>query len=364
MARTTKKKAARTASFDGVGKGFAAEQEYLVKVKEVEVEEGDNGLYYAVKLEGTGEFEGSLMYHNASLSPAALWRTRDFFEAFLGEVPDGDFDVDEYAAEFVGKTAMCNTYKSEYNGKTSIKPEDFWAAEGADDSSDGGDIDLDDIDDDDIKKLAKALGIKAKKVDEMREKIAEADSDDVEEAMRELGLLEEPAGDEGGEDIDFDAIEDDDIKALGKKMGIKAKKPADIREALAEEDAAEVKEAMEGLGIEVDGADDGDEIDLDSFDDDQIKAIAKAAKVKGKKVKDMKAALAELDADDLKAACEEAGVLEGDKVSADDIQEMGEDELEKFLEDNGLEVDLDEHKTLRKKRAAVVDAAEEAGLLE
>jgi hypothetical protein len=41
-----------------------------------------------MKIEGTGEFEGSIMYHNASLSPAALWRTREVFEAFLGDVPD------------------------------------------------------------------------------------------------------------------------------------------------------------------------------------------------------------------------------------------------------------------------------------
>jgi phage portal protein BeeE len=42
---------------------------------------------------------------------------------------------------------------------------------------------------------------------------------------------------------------------------------------------------------------------------------------------------------------------------------MNQDELEELIEEHELEVDLDEHKTLRKKRAAVVDAAEEAGIL-
>jgi flagellar biosynthesis GTPase FlhF len=51
-------------------------------------------------------------------------------------------------------------------------------------------------------------------------------------------------------------------------------------------------------------------------------------------------------------------------VSADDIQEMDEDALEEFVSDNELDVDLSEFKTLRKKQAAVIDAAEEGGLIE
>jgi hypothetical protein len=315
MARRTKNKAKRTASFAGVGKGFAANQEYLVKVKECTVEEGDNGLYYAMKLEGTDEFEGSVIYHNASLSPAALWRTRDVFQAFLGEVPEDDFDVDEYAEEFVGKTAMCNTYKSEYNGKTSIKPEDFWEAEGGagggDDEDSGGDIDLDDLDDDDIKALGKALGIKSKRASTIREELAEADEDDVIAAMKKLGLVTDDADGEG-EGIDLDELDDDDLKALAKAAGLK---------------------------------------------------------VTGKtKTKDLKKMLSELDEDDLAAAAEEAGIggSEDGKdgtVTADEINEMSQDELEAFIEEHELDVDLGDFKTLRKMRAAVVDAAEEAEIL-
>ncbi len=320
MARrsTRKAKTTRTASFEGVGKGFANGQEYLVKVKEVEVEEGENGLYYSMKLEGTDEFEGSLMYHNASLSPSALWRTREVFEAFLGEVPEDEFDVDEYAQEFVGKVAMCSTFKDTYNGQSRIKPEDFWAAE------DGA------------------------------------------------------GGDEGGDDeVDLDELEDADIKAIGKAMGIKSKRAATIRKELEEADADELMGVLEELGLVGEGeeeGEEGDEIDLDELADDDLKAIGKAAgmRISAKtRIPALKKKLAALDPDELAEAAEEAGIGgegeeggEAGELSADDINGMNQDELEELVEEHGLDVDLDDHKTLRKKRTAVVDAAEEAGLLE
>lgn len=314
--RNTRGKATpRTASFAGVGKGFASDQEYLVKVKECDVEEGDNGLYYSMKLEGTGEFEGSLMYHNASLSPAALWRTREVFEAFLGDVPEDDFDVDEYAAEFVGKVAMCSTFKDTYNGQSRIKPEDFWPAEGHEaEGGEGGDdeVDLDDIDDADIKKLGKAMGIKSKRASTIRKELEEADEDELLEAMQELGLIEDTGeGDDGGE-FDLDEASDDDIKAVAEAAG--------------------------------------------------IRVTAKS------RVNTLRKKLAELDEDELAEAVEEAGLGEGGggnggEVTADDINGMNQDELEEFIEEHELDVGLDDHKTLRKKRTAVVDAAEEAGIL-
>lgn len=317
--RNTRSKTKRTASFAGIGKGFAAEQEYLVKVKECTVEDGDSGPYYSMKLEGTGEFEGSLMYHNASLSPAALWRTREVFEAFLGEVPEDEFDVDEYAAEFVGKMAMCSTFKDTYNGQSRVKPEDFWPSEDDGEGDAGGDaeVDLDDIDDADIKKLGKAMGIKSKRASTIREELAEADEDELLEAMQKLGLVED-----------------------------------------------------EGEG---DGDGDGEEFDLDEASDDDIKAVAEAAGIKvtsKSRVNTLKKKLAELDEDELAEAVEEAGLGEGGggeggegEVTADDINGMNQDELEELVEEHELDVDLDDYKTLRKKRTAVVDAAEEAGIL-
>lgn len=376
MAR--KKKTTFTANFDNVGKGFAAEQEYLVKVTECTVEEGENAPYFAMKLEGTGEHKGSIMYHNASLSPNALWRTREVFEAFLGEVPKGDFDPADYADEFVDKVAMCSTFKDTYNGQTRIKPEDFWASEdGADAGGEDGDVefDLDEVDDADIVKLGKALGIKAKKAAAIRKELEDADEDEVLEAAKELGLIEDEGdgdGDGEGEGIDLDELDDDDIKALAKAAGIKGKVVKKLKAELAELDADDLREAAEEAGIDLgdgegDGEGDGDAFDLDEASDDDIKALAEAAGIKGKVVKKLKAALAELSAEDLAEAVEEAGLGEGggdgEGVTAEAINEMSQDELEALIEEHELEVDLDEHKTLRKKRSAVVDAAEEAGIL-
>lgn len=51
------------------------------------------------------------------------------------------------------------------------------------------------------------------------------------------------------------------------------------------------------------------------------------------------------------------------ELTQDDINEMDQEGLEEFVEDNKLEVDLGKLKTLRKMRAAVIDAAEEEKLL-
>ena len=51
-------------------------------------------------------------------------------------------------------------------------------------------------------------------------------------------------------------------------------------------------------------------------------------------------------------------------VSQDDLADMKQDELEDVVERLGLDLDLTDYPTLRKMRNAVIDAAEEAGVLE
>jgi hypothetical protein len=51
-------------------------------------------------------------------------------------------------------------------------------------------------------------------------------------------------------------------------------------------------------------------------------------------------------------------------ITEDELNEMNEDELEDLVEQHELDVELSDHKTLRKKRNAVLDALEEAGLLQ
>lgn len=49
-----------------------------------------------------------------------------------------------------------------------------------------------------------------------------------------------------------------------------------------------------------------------------------------------------------------------DKPDAADVKKMDEDELEEVIDEHDLDVDLDEHKGVRKKRQAVIDALEES----
>lgn len=50
-------------------------------------------------------------------------------------------------------------------------------------------------------------------------------------------------------------------------------------------------------------------------------------------------------------------------VTQDEINEMSQEELEDVIKEHDLDCDLSEHRTLRKMRQAVIDAAEEAGAL-
>ena len=318
MARKKK----HTVNFDDVGKSFKADEEVMVVVEECTLEDGANAPYLSFKLTGTEDYKGAVMYHNASFAVKALFMTLPVFEAFGIDVPEGDFSpTQKLADQFVGKYAMASTYKDRYDGKTSIKAEDFWASDDAPEGGEGEavEFDLDDCEDDDIKALAKKLKIKGKVVKKLKAALEEADEEDLIEAADALGLIpEEGSGDgdnEGG----------------------------------------------------------GEELDLDELDDDDIKALAKAAGIKGRSVKKLKAALEELDEDELEEAAEEAGISgsengeEGDGASAvteEAIQEMNQDELEALVEEHDLEVGLDDFKTLRKKKTAVIDAAEEADILE
>lgn len=55
---------------------------------------------------------------------------------------------------------------------------------------------------------------------------------------------------------------------------------------------------------------------------------------------------------------------EPEKVSKDAVEDMSQEELEDLVKEHDLEVDLDDFKTLRKMRAAVVDALEKEDLLD
>lgn len=157
--------------------------------------------------------------------------------------------------------------------------------------------------------------------------------------------------------------------------------------------------------VDGEGGDESEDFDLDELDDDTIKALADALDVEGKTVASLKKSLKKLDQDDVKEAYESLsedepepktrrrpGKAKADEpededededekpktrgkkpagktkkketVSEEEVMEMSEDDLEELIEKHELEVDIGEFKTLRKKQNAVIDALEEAGLIE
>lgn len=158
---------------------------------------------------------------------------------------------------------------------------------------------------------------------------------------------DEDSGDDSSEDDDGD--EDEDDKKKSKKDKKKSKRDADEDEDGDEdgddEDGEDDEKARKAKRRKERRAarkgrksdDDDDSSDDDDGDEDDRKSSKKDKKKDKKKAK---------------------------KVSADTVQDADEDELESIVEKAGIEVDLDDYKTLKKKQAAVIDALEDAGLLE
>lgn len=313
MARRPKKKNSIRVDLSNVSSAFEPNQEYSIRCTECTLEEGTKAPYFNLKIQGIegGDYENSTMYHRASTSESSLWRLRPLMEAFGFEIPDGPLDIS--AEDFVDREAMCSTYLDRYDGGSSVKPDEFWPLEGSDDG----------------------------------------DSDDK----------------DAGEDFDLDELDDDEIEALAEELEVKGRTVAAKKKKLAAMDVDDVAEAYAGLdkaGDDEDGkGDDAEDFDLDELDDDEIEELAKAMKVRGRTVAAKKKALAKLDEDEVaEAYAELSGSGDGGSVTEDDIQEMSEDELEELIEKHELDVDLSDHKTLRKQKNAVIDACEEAGLFE
>jgi hypothetical protein len=293
----------RSVDFSNVGKPFEKDMDVHLVVKAASWEEGQAGDYLAIEFNGKDEeYENSSIYHNASFSPKALPRTRAFLEA-LGLEVDGEMEID--AEDLVGLEVMGTTYEDRYDGGKSIKVDEFWPVEEA---------------------PAKG-GKKSKKSD---------DEDEAPKKSRKRGG-KKAAPKEEPEELDLDAINDVNIKAIGKHLKIKAKKAADIREELADIDEDDIREAAEELEIELPGG---------AVEEEEDEAPAKK--------KSGKAGAKSRGGSKKKSAT----------WTSDEIMEMSEEELEEVIEQSDIDVDLDEHKTLRKKKNAVIDALGEAEMLE
>ena len=306
--RSTTKKDSIRVDLSDIGEMFKPDQDYHVRCVEATREEGQKAPYFKLKLIGADKDHAtSTLYHNASTSSESLPRLRALLEAFDMEIPDGPVDL--AAGDFVGKEAMCHTFLDTYQGGSNVKPSEFWPVEGGI-AGGGEELDLDELSDEDIKTLAKALDIKGRVVSKLRKALEEVDEDDLMAAAEEWGIgVEEEAGEEAGEEVDLESLSDDDVRALAKELEIKGRVVAKLRKAIEDHDQDEVAEAIEELG-------------LGSADEGEAKLTVEA------------------------------------------IGEMSEEELEGLIEEHELDVELGDHKTLRKKRAAVVAALEEENLLE
>lgn len=161
---------------------------------------------------------------------------------------------------------------------------------------------------------------------------------------------EDSAEDEEGE-------EEEETPKKGKKAG-KGKKAKDEDEDDDGEDGDEDEETPEERKKRLrkerrEKRKGGGKSDDDGDEDDE----PAPKKGKGKKSKDE-------DEDDEPPAKKGKKSKKKSKVSSDDVMDADEDGLQELIDEHELDVDLDDFKTLRKKAAAVIDALEEADLLE
>lgn len=200
-----------------------------------------------------GKYQGSKLYENCSLQPQALFKLKSVLIALGLDIPNKAFDLD--LKDLIGMTCEADVGHEVYEGKKKarileyIDPSDSDSDE--DDSEDEDDDDTDvestlmEMDLDDLKDLAKELGIsapsikKAKKVKALVELImSEADEDDILEALGD-GDDEEDDEDEEDEEKDYSEMSLAELKAECNDRGLKVKKGMDkddLIEMLEEDD--------------------------------------------------------------------------------------------------------------------------------
>jgi flagellar biosynthesis GTPase FlhF len=149
------------------------------------------------------------------------------------------------------------------------------------------------------------------------------------EGKRQARLVDFYASDESASaPADEDEDEEEEEKPAKKSSKKASKKDEDEDEDEEEEEEAPPAKKKRGRPAKAKAEDE---------DEDEDEKPAK--KAKGKKAKKL------------------------EPMDASEVQDLDEEELEEVIEKYGLDVEIDELKTLRKKVSAVMDALEEAGML-
>jgi len=303
MARRKAKSSSVKVNFKGVeSRSTPAEGDYPFKVLEaVSGTSSNKNEQIEVTAEiFKGEHKGFKGYIYFPLQENSLWKLHAFLTALGEEVPEDEMDID--LSDLVDKEFVGVLTHETYNGRKRAKLTDFDTI----DNYEGAD--------DDKKSAKGGKGKKGKSKDEP-EKVSRSDVEDMDEdELQEL--LEK-------HDLE-DEVDLDDHKKLPKKV-------AAVLEALEEADLLEDEKPAKGKKGK--GKKDADE------DEDEKPA-------KGKKSKD------------------KGGKKKAKKIDRDDVEEMDEDELQELIDEHDLDVDLDDHKKIGKKREAVIEALDDEDLLE
>lgn len=260
---------------DVEGRTVIPEDDYKLKVVEVEDGEGDKAPYLKWTFEiAEGEYEGKKpKAYYTSFAPDALFNLRSVLEALGVEIPDDEFELDK--DELIGLEVMGTIEHETYQGRKQMQIVDFSPVE------------------------------------------------------------EEKSSKKG------DKKKGDDKKSAKGKKSKEPEKPDE--DALGEMDEDELKQVIEDHELDVD-PDDFPKVSklraaiLKAFEDDG-EPEEKDDKDKKKGDKDKKKGKAE-------------------KPDEDAINGMDQDELADVIKEHDIDVDLDDFKTLRKMRAAVVEALE------
>lgn len=167
-----------------------------------------------------------------------------------------------------------------------------------------------------------------------------------------------------GDDAEDDEDEDDDDKKSKKSKSKKADKgKAKKGKSKSDDDEDDDDDEDEKPSKKSKSKKSSKKDDDDEDDDEDEKPSKKSKSKKSKKDDDD-----EDEDDEPKKGKKSKGGKKSKKktYSTDEVEDMDEEELEELLEEAGLddEVDLDDYKNLKKKVAAVLEALEEADLLE
>lgn len=258
----------------------------------------------------SGAMKNAHLYYNTSLQKQALWNLRGVLEALGQEVSDESVEELDLKGIIDSEPECgCTVEHESYEGRKKAQIVDIFDAanleEEGEDMGKSSELTAEDIMDMDEDELAEVveqhdLDVKLKKIKKLKDQRKA-----VAEAFGEKNGGEEE--EEEGEAPNVDEMDEEELQALVEEKELDV--DLDDFKTLKKKRAA-VSEALESAG--------------DSEDED----------------------------DDKK------------KVSEDDINGMDEEELAEFCNENDLEVDFDDFKTLKKKRAAVLEAAQENDLVE